>query len=645
MSYNKISIYDAVREIDAGRMYLPALQRRFVWGKEQIELLFDSIIRGYPFGTFLFWKLAKENANSYVFYEFKKTYDERNPFNERKIGAFTPDHITGVLDGQQRLSSIYVGLQGTHTERGYRKRVASPDAYQKTRLYLNLLSLPYHQSESGGLEQDEQRNFEFRFLTDSAVNGHAMRQSQAEPERKEFVYWFRIGEIMYWPTDPDLDHYIDLMADSCKELSQAGAIRDARRVIRSGLNMLYRQIHENGLINFFEISKDDLEDILKIFVRVNSGGTVLSKTDLLFSTIVATWDEGREEIEGLQKRINAMGQGFGFGTEYLMRCCLVLSDGPVVYKVNSFKAENVQDIRTQWYGIAKAIVKTVELLVEFGYSSETLTSHNATIPVAYYVYKGGLLDSNAKSGIQLYLIHSLLKLLFGSSQDQLLSRLRGVLRSENRQPDGKFVLREDYRSFDFSRLAEVSLPSGKSLKVTNEDIDRFLELRKGPASFSVLQLLYPHLRYREISFHQDHMHPSSGFSKERLEQIGLDREMQALWLEWRDQIPNLQLMEGAQNLSKQATPLKDWLAKMSEQERQNFHVQNRIPADANLEFSSFPDFFSARRELLRNILSELLSLAENTVTQERENLEIERVSDEDMEHAVFHDKTVEAANA
>jgi hypothetical protein len=643
MSYHKMSIYSAISEIDSGRMFLPALQRRFVWKRAQIELLFDSIMRGYPFGTFLFWKLAKDKANeNYVFYEFKKSYDERTPFNDRKEGAFTPDHIIGVLDGQQRLSSIYIGLQGSHIERGYRKRKSSPDAYQKAQLYLNLLSLPYRVSESRGLEQDETQNFEFRFLTRNTVTGHVERHSQEDRNHTEFVLWFNVAEIMRWPKDPDLDHYIDSIIGSCTDQSQAKAVESSRRIIRSGLNTLYRRIHEESLISYFEVSKDDLEDILKIFVRVNSGGTILSKTDLLFSTIVATWDNGREEIEELQKTINAMGLGFNFGTEYLMRCCLVLSDGPVLYKVHSFKAENVQAIREKWKDIAAAITKTVDLLVEFGFSEETLTSNNATIPIVYYIYKGGSLEKEPKSGLRSYLTHALLKRLFGSSQDQLLNHLRGILRKASPNASGQYVLRDDYKIFNFTRFADVALPSGKSLKVNSEDIDQFLSYRKGPAAFSVLQLLYPKLRYRQVSFHQDHMHPASRFNKDAFSTMQLDQEDQDQWIAWRDQIPNLQLMDGRLNQSKNATPLSTWLDEMDDNSRQHFLSQNYFPPEIDISFKQFPAFFKARRELLRSKLNDLLYVLESPSAVTSDD-EIERVSDEDMELVVFSSQDDEVA--
>ena len=111
MSYEKMSIKAVMHEIDCNKLFLPALQRRFVWSKDQIQSLFDSIMRGYPIGTFLFWKLeGKEKAEEYVFYEFLKHFDARLPFNRKKEPPFLHSPIVGVLDGQQRLSSIFIGL-------------------------------------------------------------------------------------------------------------------------------------------------------------------------------------------------------------------------------------------------------------------------------------------------------------------------------------------------------------------------------------------------------------------------------------------------------------------------------------------------------------------------------------------------------
>lgn len=56
--------------------FLPAIQRDYVWEEKQIINLFDSILKGYPIGTFLFWKVSQENILKYDYYRFITDYDK-----------------------------------------------------------------------------------------------------------------------------------------------------------------------------------------------------------------------------------------------------------------------------------------------------------------------------------------------------------------------------------------------------------------------------------------------------------------------------------------------------------------------------------------------------------------------------------------
>jgi Protein of unknown function DUF262 len=521
MSYKKITIKAAITDIHDNKMYLPALQRRFVWRKAQIQLLFDSIMRDYPIGTFLFWKLKDIKAKEYVFYEFLKDFDEREPYNKRKEGIFLHDPVVGVLDGQQRLSSIFIGLMGTQTEREPGRHASNPNAYQKTRLYLNLLSLPYSIDKEGKLNLDENRNFEFRFLTDQEkTRDLRVRSFEDEFGKKqqieEPVFWFKVGEVLDWG-DPDRDDIFASLIEKSTNFQQKSVIENHKKATMRCLDVLNKRFNSDENINYFEIAKDELEEILQIFVRVNSGGTILTKSDLLFSTLVATWDSGREEIEDLQKKINSKGDGFNFGIEYLMRCCLFLSDLPVAYRVNSFQSNNVQKIQESWSKISDSIDKTINLLLEFGFNSSLLTSQNSTIIIAYYIYKDGLLDNNSKSNIRKYLIHAMLKNIYGSSQEALLSRLREEFREEQTSEDGQKTYSLKSKNFNFNTLAQLDLPNRRSLSVTNADLDQFLTYKKGYQSFLILSLLYPNLKYQQVQFHQDHIHPAANFQRKNLE--------------------------------------------------------------------------------------------------------------------------------
>ncbi len=614
MGYESKTIKKIILEIEESKIYLPALQRKFVWDKHRIQLLFDSIMRNYPIGTFLFWKLNRIKADTYVFYEFLKEYDQRNPYNRRKTGSFLHQEITGVLDGQQRLSSLYIGLQGTHTEKEPYKRAWNNEAYKKTCLYLNILSLPYRIDENNRIEIIEDQNFEFAFLTPKDVETYILRkrrylnESGYELEKEESLYWFKVGDILKWEEDPEIEEKINEFLSNCKSETQKEAIISTKRFIRKCLETLHTRITKDEILNYFDINKDDLEDILKIFIRVNSGGMQLSKTDLLFSTIVATWDNGREEIESLLKNINVKGDGFSFSNEYLMRGCLVLTDSPVLYKVNSFKSANVERIKSNWDKIALAISKTVDLLVEFGFNGSLLTSQNATIIIAYYIYKGGSLSNESKYQIKKYLIHALLNGIYGSAQDQLIASLRNEFRIESKNENGTIEYKAKFTAFSFDDLLKMELPSRKSLYISENELDKFLTYRKGITSFFVLTLLYPNLKYRDVQFHQDHIFPASKFNPVVFARLGLSLEEQQRFYEYRDTVPNLQLLEGRANESKNATDFKVWLCEMNQNGRDIFCITNYIPLNLDLEFEYFLQFFEIRKAKLKEELKKILAV-------------------------------------
>ena len=152
MAYKTTTIMKMMREIEKRQVYLPAIQRKFVWDLEKITNLMDSIMHDYPFGTFLFWRVEKDtvNKNHYVLYEFIRAYDERsNNYNRRVNLPLNTDKddpesaITAVLDGQQRLTSLCIALNGSVTVKTSKKTKNNPNPYETKYLYFNLLTSIY----------------------------------------------------------------------------------------------------------------------------------------------------------------------------------------------------------------------------------------------------------------------------------------------------------------------------------------------------------------------------------------------------------------------------------------------------------------------------------------------------------------------
>ena len=586
MSYNYESIEKIIKKIDENIIYLPAIQRKFVWKQDQIYRLFDSIFRGYPIGTFLFWYISGKKRNQYTFYKFLKNYHVR----ERYLNEIAPNptlrrELIGVLDGQQRLSSMYIAIQGTYAfKKPYAKR-DDKSAYPKRKLYLNLLFDPNESDE-------EDEIYDFQFLTDEEAN-----------EIDVNCLWFPVRKVLEWGKEPEIDSYYEDLIESDKideKILKVINHKQKRKQIKRMIRILHQRIVIQELISYYKIDEPELDNILDIFVRVNSAGTVLSKSDLLFSTIVANWAEGREKIENLLEILNCRGDGFNFNIDFIMRSCLVLTDCPVLFKVNSFRKENIQIIMNNWEEIQNALEKAISVIVDFGFNYENLTSQNAVIPIAYYFMKGGKNTKCAKKNMHKYLVHSLLNRIYGSHGDSVLSKFREVLRKKYRN---KYVLEK--QEFSFDQLLITELPRDKSLEITEEGIEELLEIKKSSLSFVVLTHLYPYLKYSQIKFHQDHIFPASLFANRKLKKYGVLKSKWAYLQEIKDTLPNLQIMEGKENESKSNMPFNEWLKK-NIRDISKFKRDNYIPPNIKLEHKYFENFYNKRKEILRNKLKKIL---------------------------------------
>ena len=103
-----MSIFSLLNQIKQDEIVLPAIQRNFVWSSERIFKLLDSILRGYPIGTVLLW----ETYGDIQYRTFLDDYRAEIPqtYHDNSIG----NKIKLVIDGQQRLQSLYVALYGTY---------------------------------------------------------------------------------------------------------------------------------------------------------------------------------------------------------------------------------------------------------------------------------------------------------------------------------------------------------------------------------------------------------------------------------------------------------------------------------------------------------------------------------------------------
>lgn len=581
MSYETaLKIADVIKDIHKGKYLLPAIQREFVWGPYQIERLFDSLMRDYPISSFLFWKVEKEKVSDYEFYEFLRNYHERDNIHNPKANITGEEEITAVLDGQQRLTSLYIALKGTYAYKLPRKRWDNDQAYPKRKLFLNLVR---------GAEESE-LEYDFKFLSKNDV------------ENDDNNYWFPVGKILDLKEPGDVSEYLTeyVFDDYSKE---------SRKLANKTLFKLHNIIHEKGSISYYQEKSQLLDKVLNIFIRINSGGTILSYSDLLLSIATAQWEtkDAREEIISFVDQINSIGDGFNFNKDFVLKACLVLSDfKDIAFKVDNFNKANMLKIENNWELITNSIRIAAGLVSSFGYSRETLTSNNALIPIAYFLMqidaKDNYITSNKnleeKSKIKKWLVLTLIKRAFSGQPDNVLRPIRKILQ-------------DNTNSFPIDKIIDNFKGTNKSLIFSDEDIDNLLYYKYGQGfTFSVLSILYPSLDYRNL-FHVDHIFPKSQFTKSKLRKRGIDENDIDTFQDYFNYLGNLQLLEATPNIEKLDKDFDIWFKATykSELEQKDYTSKHLIP-NTDWEFSNFIDFFEQREKLMQEKFKEILQTKE-----------------------------------
>ncbi len=197
-----------------------------------------------------------------------------------------------------------------------------------------------------------------------------------------------------------------------------------------------------------------------------------------------------------------------------------------------------------------------------------------------------------------WIVRSLLKPeVWESGLDTLLLGLRSTIQEFGSE------------GFPLLEIEQTMSRFGKSLRFEDDEIDDLASIKYGDKrSFSMLSLLYPGMNFRN-EFHIDHVFPRSRFSKRKLKAEGIASGQIDNLNELREQLPNLQLMEGSTNVAKQdqlpsvwiSEHLKDDFARASYRDR---HDLGEIP----LDIDEFEAFFRARQSRMSNRLKALLGV-------------------------------------
>jgi uncharacterized protein with ParB-like and HNH nuclease domain len=584
VAYQADTIATVIKNRLNERYFLPAIQREFVWQPDQIAALFDSLMRKYPISSFLFWELVDSNRDKWEVYKFIDNYHQGGTHNEL-ANTDGVSQLTLVLDGQQRLTSLLIGLKGTYTVKKKYKRWDNPDAWMKQKLYLDLLKDPQISEDNGELGI----HYGFRFFENPPTSG------------KEH-YWYKVGSILNFDNEDAFDEFVMEVRDKLPDETTKAQLR----VFERNLRRLREVVWKEDAISYYTEHDQDYDRVLDIFVRANEGGTKLSKSDLLLSMVTSKWGDvnAREEIYGFVDRINNdLPHKNNFDKDFIMKSCLVLTDLPVQYKVDNFNNTNLEAIYTNWKNIKNAIERAVRLVNTFGIDRDTLTSANALIPIIYYLIQRPAmdllgstpLDVSNSSAIRQWLTMALLNNVFGGTSDNLLRDLRNILVDKKDTPD-----------FPLDSLNSEIAKSGRIARFDDDSIEKYLSITYGrQVTFLALALLYDDNNWGVITNHQDHIFPQMLFNTKKLKDAGFDdatiEKYQALY----NRIGNLELLKDNENLDKSGKAFDEWITTRDA----TFKSRHLIPENAELyRLENFEKFLDVREQLITARLKNIFKI-------------------------------------
>ena len=556
---NSITIYEALQNIRDGKYVMPAFQRQFVWSMEQIEKLWDSILLDYPIATFLFWHVDDSNVTwdtyfcnflSEVTFDSRKQADSVN-YELTSINVKNTD--TAVLDGQQRLTSLYLSLFGEGYIRPNYARKKSGD-----RLVTKLLIELNKNKISVDEEEYNSKKFDIKFSE-------------------------KIGRLS--PTQFEIKNIIDqkFQDDSTREKAIEDAIvnvpADSKEYARNILKKLYNKIFVEKLIRYTEITDMKQDDALEMFVRFNSGGRPLRKSEITMSILEAYWPSAKTEFGKI-----LVDSYQNFGTDFIIRSALMLYGDVVKSNISKQIAE---DLKNNWNAFKKALKDLERVLKGMKIEvSRFSSSWNVLLPIIYYIYYNPDFDKNTE-GVRAYLLRAIFFTYFKSGTTGKLQQMKSNI-----------------NSFDYEITIEM-LSQMNDLRVTDGKIEDVLNSEKGSrVAGEVLYYLNLDWTNKNFKYEQDHLHPESRFNGSK--PISVSMEDWKRWRGMRNRLPNLHLLEGRSNGSKNDMRLVDYYNDMNDEQKAEFCKQAMIPQDVSLEIEDFEIFYEKRKAILTEKIRELL---------------------------------------
>ena len=524
------SIEDLLNQIERNEILLPEFQRGYVWNRDQVRGLMQSLYRKHPTGHLLVWRTYK-------------------PSKVRGDGPSSNGHSLLLLDGQQRLTTLYVLVEGK-----------APPFYEGESLFFDL----YFNVQTE----------EFRFWQKSHMENNPA--------------WFSVHDLLSEELNNLLDRLGEL-PDGLRDIIQNNLSRLARLDQIRGYNYTVDQVTGDNYT---------VDEVVDIFNRVNSRGTPLTKVDLSLAHICSIWPEARAEMRTFNAEMSK--HGFGGDFNFLVRCLAGIATGSVTLE-GPFLRAPAEQLQVAWLETQVAFEYLVNVLKHEAFIDDLndLPTSNVLVPMTVYLARqGGSFPSDAIKGrfIRWMYLAGLWARYSGATETKLQQDTALV---SNSDPDPTpeleaAILRERGRlTLEASDLAGAGI---------NSAVGRFsyvLARARGARDWFTGIRLYDDAVGKRNGLESHHIFP-----KKVLYQAGLHSRSDSRSI---NEVANRAFLTQRANRKLAAQPPAECFVDIERNQPGTLRAQC-VPMDRELwEADRFLNFLAARRQLLAQAMNEFIA--------------------------------------
>ena len=568
--YKDEKICDLISKLKNDEILLPAMQRDFVWPTDKICDLFESILRDYPIGTFLFWDVDNITFKKYTFNKFLCDVSERRKGElvrgERSLTQ--KEHYITVLDGQQRITK----------------------------------------------SEDDKYQIAFQSERDIRVN-------TINSETNEHEFWLKISEIYEKCNKEDfdlVDYQEEQETHAAKNGNEITWSTTERRNFRNLIERFKAAFYIKPVVNYYEAKNMDLGQVVEIFVRVNSGGQKLNASDLMLSVASAAHEEtmGEDFHVKIQKAIDQVNEsttnedgGFIADQDTILTTGLMIIDAKKLSlnKEENYEVATLNKMISKWDDIIDSLCSSVRYYEKLGFESKKL-SKNYIMSVAYYLYlhkldsdhfdKQNIRANCDRVFIRQWTLRSMINGLFNYGTRNILYKIKECIK-----------VAKDLNYYPLDRLFNLS--ANISLSISDEQIKNdILSLKYGDVRIDPL--------LRELSrddsgrkYSVDHIWAQDLIGTKKViknNYPGISEEDIGKYISYEHLLPNLQLLTPNENSNKNKKYFKEWDEEQHPVSNQKtaYYTTNYIPLGISFNYDNFIEFFEKRRELLKEAIESAL---------------------------------------